>query len=89
MSNCAPSVSKGILIETEFSVKRFNWQDTNLPLTYEFALGEDPITLRCSIVQCAMTCFLHNFRRTRYFTCTAYEGYDSSYRNFLSPDPKE
>ena len=35
-----------------------------------------------------MTCFLHNFRRIRYFPCTAYEGYDSSDRNFLSPARK-
>ena len=41
---CAPSVSEGVSLETEFTFKCFDWQDTSLPLTYEFALGEAPIS---------------------------------------------
>ena len=41
---CAPSVSEGVSLETEFTFKCFDWQDTSLPLTYEFALGEEPIS---------------------------------------------
>ena len=41
---CAPSVSEGVSLKTEFTFKCFNWQDTILPLTYEFALGEEPIS---------------------------------------------
>ena len=41
---CAPSVSEGVSLETEFTFNCFNWQDTSLPLTYEFALGEEPIS---------------------------------------------
>ena len=42
--NCTPSVSEGVSLETEFVFKCFDWQDTNLPLTYEFQLGEEPIS---------------------------------------------
>ena len=41
---CAPSVSEGVSLETEFTFKCFDWQDTSLPLKYEFALGEEPIS---------------------------------------------
>ena len=41
---CAPSISEGVSLETEFTFKCFDWQDTSLPLTYEFALGEEPIS---------------------------------------------
>ena len=41
---CTSSVSEGVSLETEFAFKCFDWQDTNLPLTYEFALGEEPIS---------------------------------------------
>ena len=41
---CAPSVSEGVSLETEFTFKCFDWQDTSLPLKYEFALGEAPIS---------------------------------------------
>ena len=41
---CAPSVSEGVSLETEFTFKCFDWQDTSLPLTYEFVLGEEPIS---------------------------------------------
>ena len=41
---CAPSFSEGVSLETEFTFKCFDWQDTYLPLTYEFALGEEPMS---------------------------------------------
>ena len=41
---CAPSFSEGVSLETEFTFKCFDWQDTNLPLKYEFALGEEPMS---------------------------------------------
>ena len=41
---CVPSVSEGVSLETEFTFKCFDWQDTSLPLKYEFALGEEPIS---------------------------------------------
>ena len=40
---CASSVSEGVSLETEFTFKCFNWQDANA-LTYEFQLGEEPIS---------------------------------------------
>ena len=41
---CTSLVTEGVSLETEFAFKCFEWQDTNLPLTYEFALGEEPIS---------------------------------------------
>ena len=41
---CTPSVFEGVSLETEFTFKCFDWQDASLPLTYEFALGEEPIS---------------------------------------------
>ncbi|XP_022798738.1 uncharacterized protein LOC111336838 [Stylophora pistillata] len=41
---CMPSASEGVSLETEFTFKCFDWQDTSLPLTYEFSLGEEPIS---------------------------------------------
>ena len=40
---CTPSVTEGVVLETEFTFKCFDWQDTS-PLTYEFQLGEEPIS---------------------------------------------
>lgn len=40
---CTSSVTEGVVLETEFTFKCFDWQDTN-PLTYEFQLGEEPIS---------------------------------------------
>ena len=39
---CAASATEGVSLETEFTFKCFDWQDTNT-LTYEFQLGEEPI----------------------------------------------
>ena len=41
---CTASVSEGVSLETEFILKCFDWQDASLPLTYEFTLGEEPIS---------------------------------------------
>ena len=41
---CSPSVSEGVSLETEFTFKCFEWQDKNTPLTYEFRLGDAPIS---------------------------------------------
>ena len=40
---CTPSVDEGVSLETEFTFKCFDWQDTNA-LTYEFQHGEEPIS---------------------------------------------
>ena len=40
---CTPSVTEGVVLETEFTFKCFDWQDTS-PLTYEFQFGEEPIS---------------------------------------------
>ena len=40
---CTTSVTDGVSLETEFTFKCFDWQDTN-PLTYEFQLREEPIS---------------------------------------------
>ncbi|KAL9954039.1 hypothetical protein ACROYT_G041527 [Oculina patagonica] len=40
---CTSSVSEGVSLETEFTFKCFDWQDTS-SLTYEFQLGEEPIS---------------------------------------------
>ncbi|KAL9954033.1 hypothetical protein ACROYT_G041521 [Oculina patagonica] len=41
--HCTASVSEGVSLETEFTFKCFDWQDTNA-LTYEFQLGEEPVS---------------------------------------------
>ena len=40
---CAASVTEGVSLETEFTFKCFDWQDTNT-LTYEFQLEDEPIS---------------------------------------------
>ena len=40
---CTPSVQEGVSLETEFTFKCFDWQDTTA-LTYEFQLGDEPIS---------------------------------------------
>lgn len=42
--SCASSASEGVSLETEFTFKCSDWQDTSLPLTYEFALANEPIS---------------------------------------------
>ena len=41
---CSPSSKEGVALETQFIFECFEWQDTNLPLTYEFRAGKDPIS---------------------------------------------
>ena len=40
---CTPSLHEGVSLETEFTFKCFDWQDTTA-LTYEFQLGDEPIS---------------------------------------------
>ena len=40
---CTASATEGVSLETEFTFKCFDWQDTN-PLTYEFQFGDEPIS---------------------------------------------
>ena len=40
---CSPSVQEGVSLETEFTFKCSDWQDTTA-LTYEFQLGDEPIS---------------------------------------------
>ena len=40
---CTPSVHEGVSLETEFTFKCFDWQDTTA-LTYEFQLEDEPIS---------------------------------------------
>ena len=40
---CAASVTEGVSLDTEFTFKCFDWQDTST-LSYEFQLGEEPIS---------------------------------------------
>ena len=40
---CTASATEGVSLETEFTFKCFDWQDTNT-LTYEFQLGDEPIS---------------------------------------------
>ena len=40
---CVSSITEGVSLETEFTFKCFDWQDTST-LTYEFQLGEEPIS---------------------------------------------
>lgn len=41
---CTPSVDEGVALETEFHFECFEWRDKSTPLTYEFRLGDDPIS---------------------------------------------
>ena len=41
---CSPSASEGLALETEFTFECFEWQDKNMPITFEFRLGNDPIS---------------------------------------------
>ena len=41
---CEPSISEGISLETQFAFECFEWQDKNLPITYEFRLGRETIS---------------------------------------------
>ena len=41
---CTSSVSEGVSLETEFTFECFEWQDKSLPITYEFHLGNEPIS---------------------------------------------
>lgn len=42
--NCSASVYEGIALETEFTFGCFGWQDENIPISYEFRAGKDPIS---------------------------------------------
>lgn len=41
---CKPSVTIGFSLETTFSFECFEWKDKSTPLTYEFRLGDEPIS---------------------------------------------
>ena len=41
---CRSSASEGVALETEFEFECLEWKDTNLPITYEFREGNDPIS---------------------------------------------
>ena len=41
---CNQSVIEGVSLETEFSFECFEWQDQSTPLSYEFRLGDEPIS---------------------------------------------
>lgn len=41
---CNQSVTEGISLETEFSFECSGWQDESTPISYEFRLGDDPIS---------------------------------------------
>ena len=41
---CEQSDAVGISLETEFTFECFKWQDENTPITYEFRLGDTPIS---------------------------------------------
>ena len=42
--HCTPSVSEGVALETEFIFECLNWADKSKPLSYEFRIGDDPIS---------------------------------------------
>ena len=42
--HCQSSDSEGVALTTKFTFECFEWQDKNMPLTYEFRLFEDPIS---------------------------------------------
>ena len=41
---CKPSVSEGFALETEFTFSCFGWKDKSRPISYEFHLGDSPIS---------------------------------------------
>ena len=41
---CSPSVSEGVALETEFTFECFNWEDESKPLSYEFRVGDHPLS---------------------------------------------
>lgn len=41
---CAPSVPGGVALQTKFIFDCFEWRDKSMPLTYEFRLGDEPIS---------------------------------------------
>ena len=41
---CVPSAVVGFSLETKFSFECFEWQDKNKPLSYEFRVGDEPIS---------------------------------------------
>ena len=41
---CVPSVYEGVALQTEFSFECFEWRDKSTPLSYEFRLGDGPIS---------------------------------------------
>ena len=41
---CMSSVNEGVALETEFTFECFDWRDKNMPITYEFRSGKDPIS---------------------------------------------
>lgn len=41
---CAPSINEGVALQTEFIFECFEWRDKSTPLTYEFRLGDEPIS---------------------------------------------
>ena len=41
---CQPSISEGVSLETDFTFECSDWKDKSTPLTYEFRLGEEPIS---------------------------------------------
>lgn len=41
---CSSSAAKGVSMKTEFLFECFGWQDKSTPLTYEFRVGDDPIS---------------------------------------------
>ena len=41
---CAPSVHAGVALQTKFIFECFEWRDKSMPLTYEFRLGDEPIS---------------------------------------------
>ncbi|XP_078351512.1 polycystin family receptor for egg jelly-like [Oculina patagonica] len=42
--NCTSSVREGVSLETRFIFECFEWKDKSTPISYEFRLGEDPIS---------------------------------------------
>lgn len=46
---CTPSVHEGVSLQTVFTFNCFDWQDTSLPLNYEFQLGEELISYGSSL----------------------------------------
>ena len=41
---CTSSASEGVALETKFTFECFNWEDKNIPITYDFRAGKDSIS---------------------------------------------